>query len=253
MVQLLLVFLFQRTGASKQVLLIVGEVEVIIRHLFSCRVALAGVHQHAALQGQHLSLLLHGKGLALLCLRNVNLDACRSPFLVQAATGAGEGREHPRRHRAQPILPHWVIVLRHRVGLILGLFVAAALRYYCGTVAPVGVSGVLVLGMALVLAHYEVEVSIVETLVCDAAESACCFLDGLASPSTALLSHREAHALVSLDGALFRQPDRVLIRDHSVALRLWGLLQEYSGPSVPHLGLLTCSQVRAGAATQQQL
>ena len=59
MIHLLLVFLLQRTGTSKQVLLIVGEVEVIIRHLFSCRVALARVHEHAALRGQHLSLPLH--------------------------------------------------------------------------------------------------------------------------------------------------------------------------------------------------
>lgn len=89
MVHLLLVFLLQRTGTSKQVLLIVGEVKVITRHLFSCRVALARVHQHAALQGHHLSLLLHGESLTLLGLRNLDLDACRSPFLVQAATGAG--------------------------------------------------------------------------------------------------------------------------------------------------------------------
>ena len=89
MIHLLLVFLLQRTGTSKQVLLIVGEVKVIIRHLFSCRVALAGVHQHAALLGQHLSLPLHSEGLTLLGLRNLNLDACRSPFVVQAATWAG--------------------------------------------------------------------------------------------------------------------------------------------------------------------
>ena len=89
MVHLLLVFLLQRTGTSEQVLLIVGEVKVTIRHLFSCRVALAGVHQHAARRGQHLSLPLHSEGLTLLGLRNLDLDACRSPFWVQATTWTG--------------------------------------------------------------------------------------------------------------------------------------------------------------------
>ena len=103
---------------------------------------------------------------------------------------------------------------------------------------------VLVLTLAPVLAHYKVEVSIVETLVCDAPERACCFLDGLTSPPTALLSRLEAHALVSLDGTLFREPDWVFIRDHSIARRL---LQENSGPSVPHGGLFSCGQVSAGA------
>ena len=88
-----------------------------------------------------------------------------------------------------------MIVLRHGVRLILGLLVAAALRYRGRTVAPMAVLGVLVLAMAPVLAHYEVEVSIVETLIGDAPESACCFFDGLTSPPTALLSRREAHAL----------------------------------------------------------
>ena len=72
--------------------------------------------------------------------------------------------------------------------LILGLLVAAALRHRSRTVAPIAVLGVLVLSMALVLADDEVEVSVVETLVCDAPECARCFLDGLASPPTALLS-----------------------------------------------------------------
>lgn len=146
-----------------------------------------------------------------------------------------------------------MVVVSHGVRLDLGLLVAAALRYHGWTVAPTAALGVPVLSMALVLPYYEVEVSIVEALVCDAPESVRCFLNGLASPPTALLSDREAHAFVSLNETLFRQPDRVFIRDHSVADRHGGLLQENCGSSVPHGGFLGCGQVRAGLATRQLL
>ena len=97
-----------------------------------------------------------------------------------------------------------MIVLRHGVRLIHGFLVAAALRH-SWTIAPIAVLGELVIGiLSLVLPYYEVEVSVVETLICDTSKSTRCFFDGLTPPPTALLSHRKTHTINSLDETLFR-------------------------------------------------